>query len=269
MAKKDEYPEVGELVIGTVESVFKQGAFISLDEYGGKRGLLHISEISLRWVRNIRDYVKEGQKVVLMVLNVNPERGHIDLSLRRVTEAQRREKLKEVKRRQRAEKLLELFAKNMKINKRKVMKVLGEKLIDRFGSLYDGLESILIDDKALEQLDIPQEWKEPLFKLVKENIKSPYVTISGYIKLRTLKPNGVEHIKEALEEIEKFREKDVNADVMVFYESPPLYRLRVKAQDYKVAEKFLRKAAEKGIEKMLSLGGEAEFFRERPKIQEL
>ena len=63
---KEEYPEQGELVLGTVKSIFNQGAFIDLDEYTGRRGMLHISEITLKWVRNIRDYVKENQKVVLI-----------------------------------------------------------------------------------------------------------------------------------------------------------------------------------------------------------
>ena len=104
------FPEDGELVLGTVDSIFKQGAFISLDEYSDRRGLLHLSEISLKWVRNIRDYLREGQKVVLFVLKVDPSRGHIDLSLRRVNDAKRKEKLQEVKQRQRSQKLFELLA---------------------------------------------------------------------------------------------------------------------------------------------------------------
>ena len=99
---ENRYPEAGEYVIGTVDSIFKQGAFITLDEYLGKKGMLPLSEISLKWVRNIRDYVREGQKVVLLVLGVNPERGHIDLSLRRVVDAKRKEKLQQVKQLQRS-----------------------------------------------------------------------------------------------------------------------------------------------------------------------
>ncbi len=45
-------------------------------------GLLHVSEISSSWIRNIRDFVREGQKMVLKVLRVDLEKGHIDLSLR-------------------------------------------------------------------------------------------------------------------------------------------------------------------------------------------
>ena len=90
--KKQEWPEPGDLVIATVETVADYGAYVKLDEYD-KKGLLHVSEISSSWIRNIRDFVREGQKVVLKVLRVDPEKGHIDLSLRRVTKREKIEKI--------------------------------------------------------------------------------------------------------------------------------------------------------------------------------
>ena len=91
MAVKSEWPEVGDLVIATVKKVTDYGAYVWLDEYD-KEGLLHISEISSSWIRNIRNFVREGQKVILKVLRVDEEKGHIDLSLRRVTKRERIEK---------------------------------------------------------------------------------------------------------------------------------------------------------------------------------
>jgi translation initiation factor 2 subunit 1 len=61
---KPEWPEPGDLVIATIETVTTYGAYAKLDEYN-KQGLLHVSEISSSWIRNIRDFVREGQKVVL------------------------------------------------------------------------------------------------------------------------------------------------------------------------------------------------------------
>ena len=90
--KKQEWPEIGDLVIATVETVTDYGAYVKLDEYD-KKGLLHISEISSSWIRNIRDFVREGQKIVLKVLRVDIEKGHVDLSLRRVTKREKIEKI--------------------------------------------------------------------------------------------------------------------------------------------------------------------------------
>ena len=101
---KSEWPEVGDLIIGTITSIVPYGAYVSLDEYEEKEGLLHISEVSSRWVKNIRNFVREGQKNVLKVLRISPEKGHIDLSLRRVTMREKREKLLEWKRDREVEK---------------------------------------------------------------------------------------------------------------------------------------------------------------------
>ena len=258
---KEEYPEPGELVIGTVESIFKQGAFITLDEYNNKRGLLHISEISLKWVRNIRDYVREGQKIVLQVLKVNPERGHIDLSLRRVSDAQRREKLQEVKYRQRSNKLLGMFAKSKNVSFDEIMDTIGEKLIERYGSVYEGLEAIAMNNTLIDDLGMRDEWKGDFLKLVNENIKIPFVEITGYVKLRSYQPDGIEDIKNALKKIEEF-ETGSESEITVLYDSPPIYRIRVKSTDYKSAERVLRDAAKSGIELLKRNKGEGEFYRE-------
>ena len=79
------YPDVGDLAIATVKRVVDYGAYVRLDEYEGIEGLVHISEISTTWVKNIREHVREGQKLVLKVLRVDRERAQVDLSLRRVT----------------------------------------------------------------------------------------------------------------------------------------------------------------------------------------
>jgi translation initiation factor 2 subunit 1 len=106
---KKGYPEVGELVIATVKTVKPYGAFVTLDEYGNKEGFIHIGEIATGWIKYIRDHVREGQKVVCKVLRVDPERKHIDLSLKRVNEHQRREKIQEWKMRERLRNFLRLW----------------------------------------------------------------------------------------------------------------------------------------------------------------
>jgi len=50
---KKEYPEEGEFVVGTVKNVQNFGAFVSLDEYTGKEGFIHIAEIATGWVKRI------------------------------------------------------------------------------------------------------------------------------------------------------------------------------------------------------------------------
>src|SRR6266849_5321785 len=100
------FPEIGEMVVATVNRVEDYGAYVKLDEYAGIEGLVHISEISTTWVRNIRNHAREGQKLVLKVLRVNPQRNQIDLSLRRVTGREKSEKMLEWKKERKAESIL-------------------------------------------------------------------------------------------------------------------------------------------------------------------
>src|SRR5207244_11777027 len=102
-ASQTVFPEVGDLVIATVTRVEDYGAYVKLDEYKAVEGLVHISEISTSWVRNIRDHARHWQKLGLKDLRVNPQRNQIDLSLRRVTALEKSEQMLERKTERKAE----------------------------------------------------------------------------------------------------------------------------------------------------------------------
>ena len=61
--------EPGEIIEGRVQGVTNFGAFIELP--GGKVGLVHISEIANTYVRDVKDYLQEGDIVKVKVLNVS------------------------------------------------------------------------------------------------------------------------------------------------------------------------------------------------------
>lgn len=69
--------EVGAIVSGKVTGIAKFGAFVEIAPK--KTGLVHISEISNDFVRDIADYFKEGQIVNVKILSISPS-GKIELS---------------------------------------------------------------------------------------------------------------------------------------------------------------------------------------------
>jgi translation initiation factor 2 subunit 1 len=75
--KGRDLPEVGELVIATVTEVFDKGAYVNLDEYSNVSGYVPIGEVASTWIHNIRDYLKEGRKVVLKVIRVDKSKGDV------------------------------------------------------------------------------------------------------------------------------------------------------------------------------------------------
>ena len=58
----------GEIIDGKVQGITSFGAFIELP--GGMVGLVHISEIADTYVKDVKDFVKEGDSVKVKVLNV-------------------------------------------------------------------------------------------------------------------------------------------------------------------------------------------------------
>ena len=74
--------EVGAIVEGEVTGITNFGAFVQLPE--GKVGLIHISEVSNVYVKDVHDFLKELDKVKVKVLSID-ERGKIGLSIKQLT----------------------------------------------------------------------------------------------------------------------------------------------------------------------------------------
>src|SRR2546422_10652389 len=58
-------PEPGEIVVCTVREITSHGIYVNLDQYGGMNGLLHVSEISTGWGRDIGRGAKPQQRLGL------------------------------------------------------------------------------------------------------------------------------------------------------------------------------------------------------------
>ena len=110
------YPQQGEVLIATVKKITQFGAFCSLDEFQNQDAFLHVSEVSSGWVRSVRDHVKEGQKIVVLVLRVDQLKRQIDISFKRVSEGEKKRKMELYNLEKRASKLLERVA--LKIGKK-------------------------------------------------------------------------------------------------------------------------------------------------------
>lgn len=90
--------EKGKIVIGQVTGIEKYGIFISLDEFYS--GLIHISEISDGFVKNIKDYVNVGETIRARVVETDEDNYHVRLSIKNVNYKIKRRKpitLKETK----------------------------------------------------------------------------------------------------------------------------------------------------------------------------
>lgn len=80
--------EVGNIVEGKVVKTTNFGAFVEL--IGGKTGLIHISEITHSYVKDVKEFLRENDMVTAKVVAVKPD-GKIDLSLKQLEEKPKEE----------------------------------------------------------------------------------------------------------------------------------------------------------------------------------
>jgi len=257
LLKKEGFPEEDELIICTITKVQFHSVFANLDEYG-KSGMIHISEVSPGRIRNIRDFVKEGKKVVCKILRINKEKGHIDLSLRRVTETQRRNKVNEIKQEQKAEKILEFVARDLKIDVKKLFDDITGKVLKKYASLYEFFQHVVTDINAIKDMGIEVKIAKKLGEAIKSRIKEAGVKIEGKLKLKSFDSNGVDVIKEALKKAEEIGKEKIS----IKYLGAGSYNVVINAKDYKEAEKILKEASEKAIEYVRKKDGMGEFARQ-------
>jgi len=76
--------EVGAIIEGKVTGITKFGAFVELPT--GKTGMVHISEVSSSYVKEISDHLSENQMVKVKVLSISPE-GKVSLSIKKCQDA--------------------------------------------------------------------------------------------------------------------------------------------------------------------------------------
>ena len=80
----------GKIVKGTVSGIETYGVFVKLDEY--YTGLIHISEISNKYVKNISDYLKIGDIIYTEIIEVDERTTHLKLSIKNINYRPKRNK---------------------------------------------------------------------------------------------------------------------------------------------------------------------------------
>ena len=260
--RRRRLPRLYELVIGTVEEIEDHGAFVTLDEYGGIEAYVPLNEVSHSWFKSIREVIKVGQKRVFKVIRVDPRRGLVDVSLKRVSDGERKSKLQEWKRYQRAVKLLELAAKRLGRRPEEAMREAGWKLEDAYGEMLAGFEAAVREGKeALVRAGISEPWASMLYKLAKAYVRIPKVRVSGIFTVACLQGDGVERLRYILSSWSEVRSKYPEVEARFYVVGPPRYKIDVEAYDYKAAEGFLNEVVKRILSRAEEKGCRASFER--------
>ncbi len=210
----EEQLEEGQIVLCTVEKILGTTVFCKID--GDGEGTLITSEISPGRIRNLRDYVVPGKKIVCKILKITPRGAY--LSLRRVKQNEKKE-------------LLEQIAKE-KSYRAIIKTVLGkenaEKIIDKITeteTIFDFLEQTKTNPKILKEFFSKTE-SEKIIKILETKKEKPK-EIKQIFRLSSNASDGIKIIKNILDKAYK------ESKCKISYLAAGKYRLTLSGENFK------------------------------------
>jgi translation initiation factor 2 subunit 1 len=229
-------PKVGEHVIATISKVARFGAYCRLLEYNNLEVFLPIREVSSGWIKNIREHVHEGQKVVCSILFYDKEKGTIDVSLKRVTQGQAKEKIRAYNLEKR---IAALFAQSIKMAGMYEDKAtLVQKALSEFSTYTNLMDNATSDSEEFKKSTLPKKLKDLLLENYEANRKKRRYIVAYTMKLSTFNTmSGVTELKDIIASV-----KHLGIDVN--YIGAPHYRLVAEGEDYSKAEDKIKQAAQ-------------------------
>lgn len=222
-------PEEGEVVLIKINKVMPFGAYCTLTEYNID-AYLPIAEVAAGWIKNIHEFIKEGQSDVAKVIFVDPEKRAVDISLKKVSTKEKKDKLAEYGLEKRSEQLFRQALKKAGIADDKAV---IQKLATAFATYTELINAAYNKDQKIEKL-LGSTLASALYEIAEKNIKPKIYEVS--YKLELSARNGqanIDTIKHVLGQLEKL-------GISVIYEGAPHYLLKTKAETYPKAESVIK-----------------------------
>lgn len=259
-----ELPEKNDLVIGVVKSIKKHGIYMDLKEYEDVEGYCHISEIAGTFIRNIRNFVKIGEMRVAKVQRVDENKKQVDVSLKRVSDQLKRDKMQQYKQQNAAAAMIHLISEKTGKKEDDILDEIEEEMIKSSGSLYHGFEEVAaLEEEAFDNINIPEEFQEIILEVAKASIQISTVPITATLGLRSFANDGVEQVKQLLLAAEDKAKEFKEVDYEITTVGAPHYRIFLEARTYDEVNE-----AYEGIENRLKEASETldvEYKLERKK----
>lgn len=209
--------EEGDIVLCTVDKIVRTNVFVHLGR--DDEGTIILSEIAPGRIRNLRNYVVPKKKIVCKILRI--KKGNIELSLRRVSKKEKKEKLDEVKQEKSYSSIIKSVVKN------KTEETIAK--IEKEDTLLNFFVEAKENPKKLEKFFTKSD-SEKILSILNTQ-KQKIALVKKEISLSTKKPDGLNLIKKILGALK---------DVKVKYISAGKYALETESDDLKKADQKLR-----------------------------
>ncbi len=222
---------IGTVYVCKVKKLLQHGIIVQIGDTD-KEGFVHISELSKRWVKDVKDIAKEGDKIVCKLIKLEPQ--STELSAKRVTDNEERQALKEWSVENRIGRIIEKTFK-------KDSSSFVQKIKEKYGSVYEFYNAVLKNGKpALEELKFNKESTDAIIDFVEKTKKK--ITIKTDLFVQDFTEGGIENIKRLLQ-----KPYSGKGNYSIKYIKAPRYLLTVNAGDTKKTISENRKILE-GLE---------------------
>jgi len=230
-----EFPEEYDVLFGKVSRIVGTSVFVKLENYD-KEGIISFSEVAPGRIRNIRDYVVAGQRIICKVIRVNKEKGHIDLSLRRVSQKEK----KDITLLEKHEKEVLILLNIIITDKSRLEQVKNN--LREIVQLSEISQRIIADSKETSKLLRKAGFNEneasKFIDIVLEKERDKKAIVKAKLNLSSEAPDGIDRIKKIFKEVEDNKAR-------VNYISSPDYMISVEDTNYKDANKKLKAMLDK------------------------
>ncbi|MDY6777737.1 MAG: S1 RNA-binding domain-containing protein [Candidatus Nanohaloarchaea archaeon] len=252
MRKYKDSPEEGDLVVIEIKDIHEHSVYADLEEYPDKEGLIHISEISRSWVRDIRKHLKEGEKTVGLVLEEEDEDSNtITLSIKRVNDNQKRAKMAAWNKERKADKFLDKVADRLDVEREELYEEIAFPFQREFGNTFDGFEEALVDeDRIAETVD--EKYVDAIVEVAKKNISLKQVRLEGELTAQVNTGDGLATLRDALA---------TDEGVEITCTSAPQYKIVVWGRNQEQAKQRMNETVEQVQEKIEAANGTFDFQR--------
>lgn len=247
---KHKFPDTDEVVMVNVRQIAEMGSYVSLLEYNKIEGMILLSELSRRRIRSINRLIRVGRNEVVVVIRVDKEKGYIDLSKRRVSPEEIIKCEEKFAKGKTVNSILRHTAEVLKMNSDEEFENLYErtawKIDEKYkkpGHSYEIFKQSVTEPSILDELDIPNEWKEILMANIKRRLTPQAVKCRADIEVSCYNYEGIDAIKRALKEglTLSTEEKPIKINLI----APPTFVVTSTSLDREEGIKLLQLVIEK------------------------
>ena len=223
-------PKINSLAIAEVSKITRFGAYCKLPEYGGLEVFLPLREISSGWIKNIHEFLHQNQRIVCKIIYIDNEKKTIDVSLKKVTPKDSKEKINTYNLERRLTNLFNQIVKRSKLESS--LPKLTEYVANEFGSYTNLFYGATNNTNQFKNSSLPESVKNELKTTIEANRKKKRYPVSYILSISTENfTSGITELNKALSEAQ------AKKGVAITYISAPKYRMTAEGTDYADAEK--------------------------------